>query len=295
MTLARLFVFFGSLLVLALFTALIGPLFIDWTNYREDFEREASRILGQEVVVNGSADARLIPFPSVTFNDVDVGAGDDGEPMMHIARFTMNAELAPFLSGEIRIFDMRLDEPRLTIALDEEGALDWATRSETDLPAGTVVLEKVEINDGTVTIKDRQSGRTHVVEAVQSVISAESLRGPWRIEGTASIAGESGAFSVATGALEEDGSIRLRTRILPDSRPVSVELEGDASIEEQRPHYAGSFTLQVLEPVAPEETAAAPVPAGVAATRTTLRGRTCSIHCRATPLWRSSAGSECIW
>jgi uncharacterized protein involved in outer membrane biogenesis len=269
MTLARLFVFFGSLLVLALFAALIGPLFIDWTNYREDFEREASRILGQEVVVNGSADARLIPFPSVTFNDVDVGTREDGEPMMHIARFTMNAELAPFLSGEIRIFDMQLEEPQLTIALNEEGALDWATRSETDLPAGTVVLERVEITDGTVTIEDRQNGRIHVIEEVNSVLSADSLRGPWRIEGTASIAGESGAFSVATGMVEEDGSIRLRTRILPDSRPVSVELEGDASIDEQRPHYAGSFTLQVLEPVEPQQASAAP---GVAATRTTLRG-----------------------
>ena len=31
--LARLFVFFGGLLVLALTAALVGPYFIDWTNY----------------------------------------------------------------------------------------------------------------------------------------------------------------------------------------------------------------------------------------------------------------------
>jgi hypothetical protein len=45
--LARLFVIFGGLLVLALCAALVVPYFIDWTGYRADFEREASAILGR--------------------------------------------------------------------------------------------------------------------------------------------------------------------------------------------------------------------------------------------------------
>ena len=49
--LARLFVFFGGLIVLALTAALVGPYFIDWTSYRADFEREASAILGRKVKV----------------------------------------------------------------------------------------------------------------------------------------------------------------------------------------------------------------------------------------------------
>ena len=73
--LARLFVFFGGLLVLALTAALVGPYFIDWTNYRAKFEREASVILGRQVTVEGAATARLLPFPSVTFSDVSVAGG----------------------------------------------------------------------------------------------------------------------------------------------------------------------------------------------------------------------------
>ena len=53
--LARLFVFFGGLIVLALTAALVGPYFIDWTSYRADFEREASAILGRKVKVEGAA------------------------------------------------------------------------------------------------------------------------------------------------------------------------------------------------------------------------------------------------
>ena len=67
--LARFFVIFGGLLVLALTAALVVPYFIDWTNFRAGFEREASAILGRKVTVKGDARAKLLPFPSVTFSD----------------------------------------------------------------------------------------------------------------------------------------------------------------------------------------------------------------------------------
>ena len=109
--LARLFVIIGGLLVLALTAALVGPYFIDWTNFRADFEREASAMLGRQVTVKGEARARLLPFPSVTFSDVAVAGGAAGEPAMTIETFSMDAELAPFMRGEFLIFDMRLVRP----------------------------------------------------------------------------------------------------------------------------------------------------------------------------------------
>ena len=77
--LARLFVIFGGLFVLALVAALVGPYFVDWTNYRADFERQAGAVLGRKVTVEGNATARLLPFPSVTFSDVTVAGGSEGE------------------------------------------------------------------------------------------------------------------------------------------------------------------------------------------------------------------------
>lgn len=256
-------------MVIALFAALIGPLFIDWTNYRNDFEREASRILGQEVVVHGSADARLLPFPSVTFNDVEVGGSGD-EAMMHVARFSMDAELAPFLRGEIRIFDMRIEEPELSIELDENGNLDWATRRAPGLPAGNIVLERVTVSDGTITVSDRQSGRTHVIGDFQSVVSADALTGPWHLEGTAVVNGVAGAFLISTGGLQEDGTIRVRSRLLPDQHPISLELEGSATVEAGKPRYEGNFTLQVLDLAAPDVAEGQPpIPGKAAALRGT--------------------------
>ena len=230
--------------MLALFAALIAPYFIDWSSYRTAFEAEASRIIGQPVRVRGDADARLLPFPSVTFSDVVVG--DEAEPAMTISRFSMDAELAPFLSGEVLIFDMRMDAPKAVVRVLEDGRLDWALKRRPTPPGDLVVLERVTIADADITIIDDQNGRTHSLRDIDALVSAKSLSGPWLIEAEGEIAGHRGGVSISTGIAQADGSIRMRVRTVPDEWPVFLETEGEARIEDNKPLYDGLFTLTVL-------------------------------------------------
>lgn len=229
---------------MALFAALIAPYFIDWSSYRTAFEAEASRIIGQPVRVRGDADARLLPFPSVTFSDVVVG--DEAEPAMTIGRFSMDAELAPFLSGEVLIFDMRMDAPKAVVRVLEDGRLDWALKRRPTPPGDLVVLERVNISDADITIIDDQNGRTHSLRNIEALVSAKSLSGPWLIEAEGEIAGHRGGVSISTGIAQADGSIRMRVRTVPDEWPVLLETEGEARIEDNKPLYDGLFTLTVL-------------------------------------------------
>nr|WP_280177547.1 AsmA family protein [Pseudohoeflea suaedae] len=254
--LARLFVIFGGLLVVALFAALIGPYFIDWTSYRTAFEKEASRVLGQPVEVRGAADARLLPFPSVTFSDVAIGNDINGDSMMTVENFSMDVELAPFLSGEVRIFDMRLENPTVTMRLLPDGELEWALSARPSASGETVVLEKVAVTGATIRIVDTQNRREHVASDIDATLSARSLSGPWRVEGTGELRGRHGSFDISTGAAE-NGSVRLRTRILPDDAPVLLETEGTAEIADAKPHYDGTFTLQYMNSAEASEPAAA--------------------------------------
>ncbi|MCA1444449.1 AsmA family protein, partial [Ensifer sp. IC4062] len=246
--LARILVTIGGLIVVALFAALIAPLFIDWTNFRNDFEREASRIMGKPVVVHGSVDARILPFPTVTLNDVRVGATEGDQPIVQVAQFSMSAELAPFLSGEALIFDMRLDRPKARIRLLPDGTLDWARGSRSSIPASTVVLEKIEIVDGEIEFVDEQTGRTRRVTDLSADLSARSLAGPWKVEGRAALDGEAGSFAFSSNAVNEEGALSLRTRLTPDKRPFGVELDGDLKVVDFRPVYGGQFTLTENRP-----------------------------------------------
>ncbi|MDA5633891.1 MULTISPECIES: AsmA family protein [Rhizobium/Agrobacterium group] len=246
--LGRILVFLGGLLALVLFSALLIPYFVDWTDFRRDFEDQASRILGKKVVVHGRVEARILPFPSVTLHDVRAGTDADGSPLIQVARFSMDAELAPFLSGEARIFDMRIEEPKAKIRLLKDGTLDWMRGSRAEIPARTVVLESVQIEGGQIEFIDEQSGRNRVVTGLNADMSANSLAGPWKAEGRAAVDGHPGSFSLSSS--EPDyaaGRMGLRVRVVPDEHPVEVDLDGAIAATAGKPAYSGSFAFSFRE------------------------------------------------
>lgn len=165
---------------------------------------------------------------------------------MTISRFSMDAELAPFLSGEVLIFDMRVEAPKAVVRVLEDGRLDWALKRKPTPPGDLVVLERVSISDADITIIDDQNGRTHKVSNVDALVSAKSLSGPWLVEAEGEIAGQRGGLSLSTGIAQADGSIRMRVRAVPDAWPVLLETEGEARIEGDKPLYDGLFTFTAL-------------------------------------------------
>src|SRR4029078_7686126 len=122
--LGRILLILGMVVVVALFAALIVPFFIDWDNYKETFQREAEPILGQPVHVTGKAEARLLPSPSVTFDNVEVG-DREGKPMMTIGRFTATLELISLLQGYVYVVGMSVERPEVNVSIDDAGNIDW--------------------------------------------------------------------------------------------------------------------------------------------------------------------------
>ena len=242
--LGRLFLLFGGLVVIALFAALFAPLFVDWSSFRLSFEEQASRILGKKVTVHGSVDARLLPFPSVTMRDVRVGQDLDGTPLIQVAEFSMDMELAPFLSGEARVFDMRLVNPKARIRLLKDGKLDWMRGSRPAIPARNVVLEDVHITGAEIQFIDEATGRNRTLSKLTADLSASSLAGPWRAEGNGTLDGYEAKFSLSSGEPDaQAGQVPLKLRLWPDIQPVEVQLDGMLGVADAKPAYKGAFNL----------------------------------------------------
>jgi len=223
--------------------ALVGPYFVDWGSWRADFEREASRVLGRPVAVRGEATARLLPFPSVTFTDVEVQGTTPDHPAMTMDTFSMDLELAPLLRGEVLIFDMRIVRPRAFLSVDGDGVLDLAIRPSTPFDPHQIMLEKVTVTDGSVTLHHAASGRDHELTAINAAVSAQSLAGPWRLDGSMLVDGMKTALAISTGAADETGRMRLRVRADPEPYAFTLETDGDARIVDGAPTYDGSFKL----------------------------------------------------
>lgn len=239
----RLFAIFGGLILLVLLAALIGPYFVDWGNYRDRFETEASRILGQEVRVEGAASARIIPFPSVTFTDVRVGP--QGAANITIEEFSMDAELAPFLSGEILIFDMRLVSPVIRLDLDEQGRPIWDWPSQTPVDPAQITLENAEFTDGTLLLRDRRDNRQWDFVSLNGTAAADNLFGPWRVEGDGLVRGSYFKATIATGLLNRNGFSTKVTAELPDNN-ITVTTDGRVAPPqgEITRWYSGAFNLK---------------------------------------------------
>ncbi|MER9939691.1 AsmA family protein [Mesorhizobium sp. M0088] len=241
--LARLFVIFGGLFVLVLCAALVVPYFVDWTGYRAQFEREASAILGRKVTVQGDATARLLPFPSVTFSNVAVAGGPNGQPAMTVETFSMDAELAPFLRGEVLIFDMRLVRPKATIDIADDGTVDWAMRPSSPFDLNQISIEKLTVTEGQIELRHAAGGRSHLFSEINSTISAKSLAGPWRMDGTLRLDGLRTAVTASTGKAEGNGQMRLRLKADPDAYPLVIETDGNAGIVNGAAVYSGQFKI----------------------------------------------------
>ncbi|MCB1654692.1 MAG: hypothetical protein KDI41_12505, partial [Pseudomonadales bacterium] len=117
--------------------------------------------------------ARILPFPSVTFSDVVV-EGPDGSTAATVATFSMDAELAPFLSGEVLIFDMRLDRPDAVLNLTPAGGLVWPAPEWGLLDGEKVSLEKVAITDGRLTVRQPER-EPLVLSGIDADLSARAL------------------------------------------------------------------------------------------------------------------------
>ncbi|MER8502916.1 AsmA-like C-terminal region-containing protein [Mesorhizobium sp. M1142] len=239
--LARLFVIFGGLLVLVLCAALVVPYFVDWTGYRVDFEREASAVLGRKVTVQGDATARLLPFPSVTFSNVAVAGGPNGQPAMTVETFSMDAELAPFLRGEVLIFDMRLVRPKATIDIAADGTVDWTIRPSSPFDPGQISIEKLTVTEGQIALSHAAGGRSHLISEINSTISAKSLAGPWRLDGSLLLDGLRTTIAASTGRAEPDGQMRLRLKA--DAYPLVIETDGNVGLVEGAAVYSGQFKI----------------------------------------------------
>jgi uncharacterized protein involved in outer membrane biogenesis len=224
------------------------PWFVDWNAFRSTFEREAEKILGQPVTVAGTADASLLPMPSLVFTDVRVG-GTPGEPMMKIDRFAVRIELIPLITGTFKVVDMAITRPSLKVTVGADGTPDWLRRSEASktLDPDAVTLEKVDISDGSIDYRDLRTGRSVSLTGINAAVDARSLLGPWKVEGGLVADGVPSTFRIATGRRDDDHTIRVKLEANPANVPIAVSAEGPLGLDDKGLTWAGNFTLAHVE------------------------------------------------
>lgn len=242
--LTRFLVFIGFLLVVVLFGALIAPSFVDWDRFRSEFEIQATRIIGQPVKVGGDTRVQFLPLPFLSFQGLEVGENDDGSPLMTVEEFSLNAELFPFLSGEVRIVDMEMRKPHVNLQIDENGTIAWTNPEVQIVKPEQINIEKLNVVDGSISIEGLTGGRTLTLDTINADINAKSIIGPWRIEANANVEGVPSNISISTGTYQDSGKIRLKAELERKDNPYALMLDGPLQLEENTLFWSGDFKVQ---------------------------------------------------
>jgi len=225
-------------IILALVTALVGPLFIDWNSYRGEFEARARRLTGLDFHVTGAIDARLLPTPTVTLQGVEFGRPDEGSTV-RARLLRIEFALGAFARGEWRIADARLEGAEFSAGLDEAGRLAWPLpKLGFDLEA--VSIARLQIKDARANLADAASDSRLVLEKLDFSGELRSLAGPVKGEGSFVIAGQRYPYRIASSRIGDDAGTKLHLAIAPTDQPLAAEADLSISIERGVPRFDGN-------------------------------------------------------
>src|SRR5258708_14900649 len=100
----------GIAIILVLVTALVGPFFVDWGSYRTELEATVAHLTWLDVRVSGPIDVRILPTPTVTLQQIELGR--PGAPATTRARaLRIEFALGDLLRGTLRAPFMVLQCP----------------------------------------------------------------------------------------------------------------------------------------------------------------------------------------
>ncbi len=255
----RVLIIVSALFVLVIAALLIGPGFVDWSQYKAQAQGQIRNMTGLEAEFGGDISLALLPAPHVLIEDVKVRApeGSGQEHLVMLDRLDVNIALAPLLSGDIVVKSVELVKPDIALEILGNGEPNWMTPEieallSKDKGAGgqqggdltkAVSLESVSITGGRFQYKASKAGKVLSVSDINLDIAAKSLSGPFDVEGSISTSGQQISFDAKAGEIkpgEESISLKTNAKIEPAGLEVSyagivgiagaLDLQGETAV-----------------------------------------------------------------
>jgi large subunit ribosomal protein L24 len=231
--------------ILALLAALIGPYFIDWSQFRPQFEREASRVIGMPVRVDGEIDARLLPTPSLRLRGVAIGARSDVNNVS-VEKLEVEFSLGDLMRGEWRANELTLNGMVLELGLDQRGRMDWASRAGS-FNIGALTVDRFHVT-GALALNDAASRTSLRLDDIAFTGEVRALAGSVRGEGVTRVDGVRYPFRVAMGRTADGAAQRVRLTLDPGARPLAADLDGVLHFDDALPRFDGALTVSKPAP-----------------------------------------------
>jgi large subunit ribosomal protein L24 len=229
--------------IIALLAALIGPYYVDWNQFRPQFEAEAGKIIGVPVRVAGELDARLLPAPTLRLRGVTFGGNND-LGRLRADKLDVEFSLGSLMRGQWRATELSVGGMALDLGLDTHGRVDLPSIASGAFDLASLAIERLNLT-GRIALHDAASRSTLELNDITFSGDVRSLAGSVRGDGSFSAAGVRYPFRVSSGPSADGSATRLHLNIDPGERAILADLEGVLAFDNRQPKFEGALTLAV--------------------------------------------------
>ncbi|MGB0747343.1 MAG: AsmA family protein [Magnetospiraceae bacterium] len=237
-----------ALLMVAVAALLSAPLVIDWSVYRGDIERIVSLSLGREVSIQGSVNARLLPYPAMEVGAVTVESLEGGAApyFARIDRVSFEASWMAFFRGELRLTSVTLGGARVQLERRTDGVGNWILTGA--LPAFgesfPIRVDQFQIQSGTLRWIDSAGAVAAQLEAVAGRFTADAVNGPFQGRGQGEYRGVPLSLELSIGRIDSDRPASFSARLGLSGGAGSVQVAGTLSGDDAGPTLRGQAILE---------------------------------------------------
>lgn len=188
---------------------------IDWNSHKEKLTEQLMEITGKKVVFTGPVSMTVFPSPKLEASNVRVYSvvnPDLKNPLMTVKNVVADLSLSALLGGSFDVKMMSLVSPEVVIRKKGE-EINWLDSAKTNSQAKikdiNVSLNSVLLDDATFIFMDEDRDRKTVLNNVKAEIVADSLNGPYRVDGSYIKDNNPGGFAISVGNLSDSFATNL--------------------------------------------------------------------------------------
>ena len=196
------------LAVLAAAGAAIYAASIDWNQHKDQIAARFAEVTGKNIVFAGPVSFEFLPQPKLTAESVRIfNPGNRSQPLVEVKSLKADLALKPLLKGIIDVDRMVLVDPQINVEVEEDGSLNWQhplTPEQRDrLENAEVALNSVSLQNATVNFEMPSQNISLKLDDLNGEIIAQSIMGPYRIEGNYIKDKNPEGFAISVGKLSD--------------------------------------------------------------------------------------------
>ncbi len=226
--------YFGVVLVLAVTAALAAPYLVPWNSYRSDLESFGEKVTGREVTIGGNIAISLFPWPQLEAQQVSIGnpQGFSSEAFVTADVVRVSLALAGLFNGSLNVESVDVEKPQVNLQRSASGDVNWIFTPQEKVTGqgllSRVKLDQIVLSGGLVSFDDLRNGHSGVFAGVNGRLSAQSVLGPWRMQGEAKWNELPFGLVVTSAEKQPDTPLKFTVKLSPvEVVYPMLSLEGD--------------------------------------------------------------------